>query len=98
MSETLEIVRFKVAPGRREEFLGGRAAAISALRSAYTGLVDARLAELDDGSWIDVVRWRSRQEAEAAAAGCEKIPAVAEWIATIDSVDEMTHAALRDAV
>ena len=96
MSETLELVRFTVDPQRREEFLSLRPAAIAALRERFDGLLEARLAEHDDGSFTDVVRWRSREEAEAAAAACMEIPATSEWIGMIGSVDEMTHAVVRD--
>ena len=96
MSETLELVRFTVDPQRREDFFALRPAAIRALRESFGGLLEARLAEHDDGSFTDVVRWSSREEAERAAAGCMDVPATKAWIETIGSVDEMSHALVRD--
>jgi hypothetical protein len=98
MSETIELVRFSVHPDRRDEFLRDRPGAIAALREAFPGLIEARLAELEDGTWIDVVRWRSKAEAETAAAECSTIPVVRDWMATIAEVQEFTHATVRDAV
>ena len=98
MPETIELVRFTVHPDRRDEFLSGRPPALAALAEAFPGLIEARLAEADDGSWVDVVRWSSRAEAEAAAAGCTEIPAVCDWLGAIAEVRELTHATVRDAV
>jgi hypothetical protein len=98
MPETLELVRFTVDPARREEFLRLRPAAIDALRAAYPGLLEARLAEQDDGSFIDVLWWSSREEAEAAAAAFPEIPAARDWAATISEVQEMRHATLAHRV
>lgn len=95
MSEVLEIVRFTVHAGQREEFLAGRAAAIDAIGAAFPGLLDPRLAEHDDGSWSDVVRWRTREQADRAAAECTRLPAMRAWVAHIAEVREMTHAVVR---
>ena len=98
MSEHLEVVRFTVRPGERDQFLARRDAAIAALRERFPGLIDGHLAEYDDGSWIDVLRWRTREEAEAAAAGMPELEAAREWVAHIDEVKDMRHAAIRHTV
>jgi quinol monooxygenase YgiN len=98
MSEVLEIVRFTIDAEQREEFLRERPAAIEAIRAAFPGLLDAQLAEQEDGSWTDVVRWRSRAEAEAAAAGCPELPAMRQWIGRIGEVRELIHADVRHGV
>jgi quinol monooxygenase YgiN len=97
MAETVEIVRFTVDPDRREEFLWLRPAAINALRSAHGGLIEAWLVEQDDGTFIDLVHWRSREEAVAAAAAFPQIQAAQEWLSTIAEVNDMVHATLVDA-
>lgn len=96
MPETLELVRFTVDAECREACLRLRPAAIEALRAAHPGLLDARLAEQDDGTFIDVLWWRSRDDAEAAAAAFPQIPAARDWAATISEVQEMRHATLVD--
>jgi hypothetical protein len=94
MSVTVELVRFKVAPGREEASVVGREAAIEGLRS-MPGLLSATLARADDGTWIDVVTWASREEALAAdlALRAGQVPAaVLEWASAIEEVESMTHA------
>lgn len=97
MSLTLELVRFTVAPGREDEFLAGREAAVRGL-AAMPGLVSATLAQADDGTWIDAVLWRSRPEAEAADRALRDGrlgEAVTAWASAIGSVTSMTHAQVR---
>ncbi len=98
MSEHLEIVLFDVAPERRDAFLAARPAAIAALRGAFPRLLDAPHAPFDHGGWLDVVRWRSRAEAEAAAAGFAQVEAARAWAAHIGEVRSTRHAALRDVL
>ncbi len=98
MSDALEVVRLTVAPAEREAFLRERPAAIAALRERFGGLLDATLAELDDGTWIDVVRWRSRDEALEAAEQFASMPRAATWASRISEVREMLHGDVRDVV
>ncbi len=98
MSDALEVVRLTVAPAEREAFLRERPAAIAALRERFGGLLDATLAELDDGTWIDVVRWRSREEALLAAEQFPSVPQAAAWAGRIAEVREMLHGEVRDVV
>jgi hypothetical protein len=98
MADALEVVRFIVAPEERKAFLRDRPAAIAALRERFGGLLDATLAELDDGTWIDVLRWRSREEALAAAEQFSSIPQAASWASHIAEVREMAHGEVRDLV
>ena len=91
---TLELVRFSVAPEREEAFLAARDAAVRSLRT-LPGLLSATLARSDDGSWLDVILWRSREEALAAARALETgaVPAeVMRWASCIEAVESMTHA------
>jgi heme-degrading monooxygenase HmoA len=90
---TLELVRFSVAPDREEEFLAAREAAVRGMRT-LPGLLSATLARADDGSWLDLVLWRTREEALAAARAFETgaAPAeVTEWASCIEAVESMTH-------
>jgi heme-degrading monooxygenase HmoA len=90
---TVELVRFSVAPGGEEAFLAGRSPAVEGLRT-LPGLRSATLARADDGSWIDVVLWDSREEALAAARAFQNgtaPAAVLEWASHIEAVTSMTH-------
>jgi len=97
MTEHLEIVTFTVEPEARDRFLAGRPAAIGAIAARFPAFLDARLAEGEDGVWTDVVRWKSLQDAQAAAQAFPEIPEAAAWAAHIAEVREMRHAAIRHA-
>lgn len=97
MSEYLEMVRFTVKPGAREAFLAGREAAIGALKERFPAMLGAQLAEYEDGSWVDVVRWSNLDDAKAAAEQFPEIEAARDWLNHIDEVGEMAHAAVRHA-
>lgn len=93
MSTTMELVRFRVMPGREEEFGRARVAAAEAM-AAFAGLESAVLSRGEDGTWVDVVLWRSREEALAADAAMQagRVPApLREWAAMITQVESFTH-------
>jgi hypothetical protein len=87
----IEIVHFVVRPGEDSDLVTERDAMIVAVRKRHPGLVDARLVDLGDGRWMDLVRWRSLAEAQAAAADFPNITAAAAWAAHISEVASMTH-------
>ncbi len=97
MTEHLEIVTFTLKPGAREAFIAGRPAALGALAARFPALLDARLAEGEDGVWTDVVRWRSLDDARTAASAFGEIPEAAAWAGHIAEVVELRHAAIRHA-
>jgi hypothetical protein len=47
---------------------------VAAMRRAVPGLVDARLVRLDDGTWLDIVRWEWRAAADDEAATHQHLP------------------------
>lgn len=94
MSSTIEVVRFTVAQDQRTAFLADRPAAIAALRATFGGLADATLAELEDGTWIDVLRWDSAEQAKHAAAEMATVPEAARWVGHIAEVHEMAHGSI----
>lgn len=64
---------------------------IAAVRQAHPGLLHAALVDLGEGRWMDLVHWRSLDEAHAAAADFPGIAAAAAWAAHIADVTSMTH-------
>ena len=66
MTETLEIVSFRLKPGTRAGFVAGNGVVTEWL-AQQPGFLSRHLAEREDQSWIDVVRWRSLEQARAAA-------------------------------
>jgi hypothetical protein len=62
----IRLHRYAVDPSDLEELLARRAAAISAIRAAHPGLVEARLIRLEDGTFVDAWRWGSAEQMRAA--------------------------------
>lgn len=87
-----ELARFKVDPENSERMLGQRDAMVAAVRKAFPGLMEARLAKLDDQTWIDVWRWESLEKAKAAAEGAPGVPEAAAMFSLIKDVVAMEHA------
>lgn len=75
MSEFYEVVHSKVREGVEEEMLKRRPVLEAGVRAQLPGLLDIRLVRLDDGTYLDVLRWESR---EAADAAIEKFPEIPE--------------------
>lgn len=62
----LRIDRFAIDPDQAGELLSRRNALVAAVRNTVPGLLEARLAKLDDRNWIDMWRWDSLENAQAA--------------------------------
>ena len=94
MTETMEIVSFRLRPGTEAGFAASNRL-ISDWLARQPGFVSRCLARRDDGSWVDVVRWRSREQALAAAGRIMSEIGDCEAMRAIDpaSVD-MGHAEL----
>jgi hypothetical protein len=100
MADVFEIVRSRVRAGREEDMLKLRPAMIAAVRARFPELIEAKLIRLDDGLWLDIIRWSSRQAAEQAAAQFDQIPearAMGELIEEIVSFEHGTDAEPRAA-
>jgi hypothetical protein len=91
MSYVYEVVRSRVRAGAEEEMLRLRPRMIAAVQERFPDLVDARLIQMDDGSWMDVVRWRSREAAEQAAAAMPEIPEAAAMMGLIEEIVAFEH-------
>ncbi|MET3519125.1 MULTISPECIES: hypothetical protein [Mesorhizobium] len=66
MAETLEIVTFRLKPGTEAGFVDGNGL-LSDWLARQPGFLSRCLARQDDGGWVDLVRWQSREQALAAA-------------------------------
>lgn len=92
MAQAIEMVRFTVKPGEEEALIDGRPGMLLALSEQHPGMVDARLARMDGGIWLDMIVWERREMALAAAEDAPRIPAVAGWLSHIAEVLDMEHA------
>ncbi|HEX8121914.1 MAG TPA: hypothetical protein VF549_11685 [Solirubrobacteraceae bacterium] len=81
----LELVLFNLQPGASREQLLATVDAVTAWIAEQPGFVSRSLAEdRDAGRWIDVVWWRSMDEAQAAAQRAMTSESCAPMFALID--------------
>jgi hypothetical protein len=78
--------RYTVDPADLQELLARRATLIDAFRAAHSGLAEARLTRLADGTYSDVWRWESAEQMRAALGGMSRLGALAgaAWSLTGD--------------
>jgi hypothetical protein len=88
---TFEIAAFTVRPEEEEALLRERPEMIAALKAAFPGALAAWLTREDDGSWLDVILWRSREEAEEAASKIEQVPEARRWFRHIAESKGVRH-------
>lgn len=97
MGTTIELARFAVKAGAEDRLVAGRAAMIQALHARFPGCLAAYLTREDDGSWLDIVWWRSREEAEEAARDINSVPECAAWFSHIAASGGLRHVEVVDA-
>ncbi|TPO05926.1 hypothetical protein [Mesorhizobium sp. B1-1-5] len=66
MTETLEIVTFRLKPDAEAGFVASNGV-ITDWLGRQPGFLSRHLGRREDGSWVDVVRWQSMEQAGAAA-------------------------------
>jgi hypothetical protein len=91
MPLTFELASFTVKEGKEEALLAERPEMMTALQRAFPGVLGAWLAKRDDGSWVDVILWRSREEAEHAAKHVNDVPAAKAWFRHIAESRGLEH-------
>ena len=91
MAMTIELARFTVGDDAAAQLVAERPAMVQALRERFPGCLAAYLTREDDGSWLDVVLWRSRAEAEDAARLISSVPACAAWFRHIAKSGGLRH-------
>lgn len=89
---TVEMARFVVKPGCEDAMLAERPAMVMAARKHFPAHRDAYLCKLDDGTWIDIVLWSDREQAEAAAEGFYEYPDINDWFRHIERVVSFEYA------
>lgn len=88
MPHFAEFVSFIAADVDDATLLARREAAIRAVRAAHPALLQVPvLARRDDGSWIDVWIYETREAAEAANAGAGEIPEFLDFASLLTDVD-----------
>jgi hypothetical protein len=96
MTLTFELAHFSVRDGDEDALIAERPAMVSALREAFPGALAAWLAKQDDGTWLDVILWRSREEARDAAARIDGVAEARRWFRHIGESHGLRHAEVVD--
>jgi hypothetical protein len=91
MALTFELAHFVVHEEEEEELLAERPAMVRALREAFPDALAAWLTRQDDGSWLDVILWQSREAAEEAASRINEVTQARSWFRHIASSHGVRH-------
>jgi len=78
MPEFFEILHATAREGAEDEMLRRRPALEAGVREKLPGLIEIRLVRLDDGTYLDVLRWESREAADAAIEKFAEVPEAGE--------------------
>lgn len=92
MTQAIEMVRFTAKSGEEEALVNERPEMLEVLSAECPGMLSAQLAKTEEGNWLDVVVWKSREQALSAAEKAPRIPACATWFSHMDQVIAMEHA------
>jgi hypothetical protein len=90
MALTFELARFTVRAGTEASLVAERPRMIAALGRAFPGVLGAWLAKRD-GSWVDLILWHSREEAEHGAKHVNEVPAAQSWFRHIAESHGQQH-------
>jgi hypothetical protein len=96
MAPTFELASFTVAEADEAALLAERAEMIEALKRRFPAALAAWLTRQDDGSWLDVILWRSREEAEEAARKIHEVPEASAWFRHISESHGIRHVEVVD--
>jgi hypothetical protein len=88
---TFELASFRVAPENEATLIEERPEMIRALQTAFPGALTAWLTKQDDGSFMDIILWRSREEAEDAATRINDVPEARRWFRHIAESQGIRH-------
>ena len=82
----IELTRFQVAADQRDALLASRPGMLREFAADRAGFIDARLVELPDGEWLDIVRWRSSDDFDASRKKGANLPGIRAFFGAISRV------------
>jgi hypothetical protein len=91
MALTFELATFTVRAGEEAALVAERPQMIRALERTFPGLLASWLTKRSDGSWVDVILWQSREEAQHAAEHVEDVPEAKAWLRHIADSHGLEH-------
>jgi hypothetical protein len=89
MSEYLQVWKARVAEESVERLLELRPAAIAEAQRLCPHLLAADLVRLDDGTWLDVLRWRSADGEERLMQHAGRFDAVSKMHALLEDAEQV---------
>ena len=91
MALTFELAHFVAREGGEEALLEERPAMVRALQETFPDALAAWLTREDDGSWLDVILWQSREAAKEAARRINDVPEARSWFGHIAASHGLRH-------
>jgi 2-keto-4-pentenoate hydratase len=83
---TVEITRFRVSPDRADRLLAARPAMIADFAADRAGFLGARLVQVSDAEWLDIVEWRTPEDFVASRAKGANRPGIKAFFDLIDEL------------
>lgn len=83
---TVELTRFRVLPEKTGELLAARDEMLTDFAADRAGFINARLVQLPDNEWLDIVEWASPEDFAASRDKGGNLPGIARFFAAIDSL------------
>ena len=80
----LELACFRAHPKHVAARVRRGGPLLCALRRRFPGLRKMQVANVGDGSWLQLSFWDSREHAEAAATEVFDTPEMGDWLAQVD--------------
>jgi hypothetical protein len=95
MTLTFELAHFVGRNGHEQALLAERPAMVRALKRAFPDALAAWLTRQDDGSWLDIILWQSREAAEEAAHRIGEVAEARSWFSHIGASHGVRHVEVR---
>lgn len=89
MSEYLQVWRARVAEASVARLLEVRPAAIAEAQALSPELLGAELVRLEDGTWLDVLRWSCPDGEERLTQHADRFDAVHEMHELLEDADQV---------
>jgi hypothetical protein len=83
---TVELTRFRVSSQRAEALLAARPAMLRDFEADRVGFLDARLIQLPDDQWLDMMFWNSPEDLAASRAKGGNLPYIRAFLELIDEL------------
>jgi hypothetical protein len=84
----LELACFRASPQHVPTLVRRGGLLLHALRKRYPGLRKMHVANVGDGSWLQLSFWDSREHAETAASEVFDTPEMGDFLAQVDEFAE----------